>query len=510
MFQAPTNLWSAFDEAVERHPDRVALRFPESEISFAALRSAAEGIAARLHDARLARGDVVVLQIAKRPETYACWLACLRQGLVFCFVDPNNPEQRTESILRRLAPRLLVTEGDTVNPSGLTWRLPAAVAPDWLEPGAKAPPPAATHGLDPAYVMFTSGSTGEPKGAVIPQQGVLSLMRWAAGRYRPQDGLVCSNVNPLHFDNSVFDLYCGLMNGGTLVPVDTARIVNPAHWVRQLREAQTELIFAVPTWFRTLQSLRLLTPDRLPDARTFIFGGEGFPIAELEDFRSRFDGKATLWNVYGPTETSCICSSHRVDASAIEAARDGLVSLGRMHEGFVHGILNEDGEPAAPNAAGELWIGGSNVGLGYFNNPEETARRFRQDPQQENYRSIWYRTGDLVREDADGLLWFLGRVDNQVKLRGHRVELEEVDLALERLPGVEKAIAAVVAGPDGPELRAAFTAKRKVPIDEVLNHCQEFLPVYMRPAIVRQFEMLPQNANGKVDRKATAGLLNES
>ena len=158
---------------------------------------------------------------------------------------------------------------------------------------------------------------------------------------------------------------------------------------------------------------------------------------------------------------------------------------------------------------GELWIGGSNVGLGYFGSPEETERRFRQDPRHNLYRSVWYRSGDLVSEDENGLLWFQGRADNQVKVRGHRIELEEIDLALESMENVMRAVAAVAAGSDGPEIRVAFVAQGIVPVEQIRAHCLAKLPPYMQPARIVQLDALPTNANGKVDRRATLKLLSD-
>jgi D-alanine--poly(phosphoribitol) ligase subunit 1 len=211
--------------------------------------------------------------------------------------------------------------------------------------------------------------------------------------------------------------------------------------------------------------------------------------------------------VYGPTETSCICSSLPIDEQVLAAAGSGFPSLGRMHADFAHLILDGEARPVEAGTPGELWIGGANVGLGYYGNPEQTALRFRQDPRQSAYRSVWYRTGDLVREDADGLLWFVGRADNQVKVRGHRIELEEIDLAIEAISGVRRAVAVSVSGSDGPELRVAFSAEREVRFDEIRRHCASRLPSYMQPASVLQVDVLPQNANGKIDRKAIARLL---
>ncbi|HVJ33111.1 MAG TPA: AMP-binding protein [Terriglobia bacterium] len=512
-FLQPTNLWSVFESTVQAGPERPALVFSDATVSFAKLAELAARAAAGLVALGLRSGDIVALEMPKRLETYALWLACIRQAFTYVFIDPKNPPERTVSILARTQPALHVSLADSsladdVNPHGRHLALGGDTAgADWIEKlaGDAAPvDPAAAHGLTPAYIMFTSGSTGEPKGAVIPHQGVISLMTWARDKVIRGEQLRFSNLNPLHFDNSVFDLYCGLMNGAALVPVETAALSNPMAWVRRLRDGLASAVFAVPTLFLTLDRLKLLTPDSLPQVRVFLFGGEGFPIEALKAFHQRFAGQARLINVYGPTETSCICSSIEIDAAQLAAAKAGFASLGRMHPGFDYLVLDAEQQPAT---VGELWIGGPCVGLGYYANAEETQRRFCQDPRQDRYRSVWYRSGDLVSEDAAGLLWFRGRADNQVKIRGHRIELEEIDLAVEQIADVLRASCVAVEGMDGLELRLAFAAKRAIPVADVLAHCTSNLPTYMRPSRVVQLDQLPENANGKVDRKAVRVLL---
>jgi D-alanine--poly(phosphoribitol) ligase subunit 1 len=178
-----------------------------------------------------------------------------------------------------------------------------------------------------------------------------------------------------------------------------------------------------------------------------------------------------------------------------------------MHENFSYVILDEEQTPVPRGGIGELWIGGPCVGLGYYANAEETAARFRQDPRQDRYRSIYYRSGDLVHEDDLRRLWFHGRVDNQIKIRGYRIELEEIDLAVQSIPGVRRAVAVMLAGLEESELGVAFVADRTIPIDEVQAFCKQRLPGYMQPAVVAQLSELPRNANGKVDRRATKELL---
>ncbi|MEI9924753.1 MAG: AMP-binding protein [Bradyrhizobium sp.] len=328
-------------------------------------------------------------------------------------------------------------------------------------------------------------------------------MKWAREMVGDPAQERFTGINPLHFDNSVFDIYCGLLNGAALVPVETSELANPAAWVKIARAAQATVMFAVPTLFLILDQLGLLTPKALPDVRMFQFGGEGYPIGKLREFHNRFSGTARLINVYGPTETSCICSSIEITPEILTAPDREFPPLGGMHPDFSHAVLGDQLEPVTPGQTGELWIGGPCVGLGYYANPEETAVRFRQDPRQNSFRAIYYRSGDRVREDEKGILWFQGRVDNQVKIRGHRIELEEIDLAVQSIAAVRRAVAVVLAGIDGDEIAVAYAADRAVAAEEVLAVCKGKLPAYMRPAQIVQFSELPRNANGKVDRKAT-------
>jgi D-alanine--poly(phosphoribitol) ligase subunit 1 len=503
-------LWNAFTTNATVDLAAPALIFGDAVCTFGELKALAERCATALAARGVGHGDVVALQLPKRRVAYALLLACLRLGAPYVFLDPKNPPQRTARIVAQLRPKILFSEIDTSNPFGAALNLTDASDETWLASAkvmAEDATPSIVTGTDPAYIMFTSGSTGEPKGAVIPHQGVISLMEWARKMVGTSARERFTGINPLHFDNSVFDIYCGLLNGTALVPVETSEIANPATWVRTIRVAQATVMFAVPTLFLILDQLGLLTPKALPGIRMFQFGGEGYPIGKLREFYDRFSESARLVNVYGPTETSCICSSIEVTPEILCAPDREFPPLGAMHPDFAYVVLDDRQIPVPQGQSGELWIGGPCVGLGYYANPEETAIRFRQDPRQNNFRAIYYRSGDRVREDEQGLLWFQGRIDNQVKIRGHRIELEEIDLAVQSVPDVCRAVAVVLAGIDGGEIAVAYMADRKISPEEVLMFCREKLPAYMRPAQVVQFDELPRNANDKVDRKATKALL---
>jgi D-alanine--poly(phosphoribitol) ligase subunit 1 len=505
------SLWHTFVARANADPSAPALVFGDGEVSFDELRALAVRYAGALAARGIGRGDVVALQMPKRPGAYGLLLACLRLGAPYVFLDPKNPPERSARIMERVQPAILFTAVKTPNAHGQVVQV-SGDDETWLGGSAADLDNGQTDvtGCDPAYIMFTSGSTGEPKGAVIPHQGVLSLMAWARNAIHTAPGERFTNINPLHFDNSVFDIYCGLFNGAALVPIETGEVTNPAAWVKTARSGGATVMFAVPTLFLVLDQLGLLTPAALPGIHTFIFGGEGYPIGKLRDFHSRFAGRARLVNVYGPTETSCICSSIEIVQEHLQAPDSEFPPLGRMHDDFSYMILDAEQRGVAGGGVGELWIGGPCVGLGYYANGEETAARFRQDPRHQQYRSIYYRTGDLVREDNHHRLWFNGRVDNQVKLRGYRIELEEIDLAVQSILDVRRAVTVLLAGEDGGELAVAFVADSPVPIDEVRALCKQKLPGYMQPSTIVQLSELPRNANGKVDRRATKALLEQA
>lgn len=512
MNAAGSNIWEAFAATARADEAAPALCFSDRNVSYGELAAFVSRCAAYLRTRGVGQGSVVALQLPKRLEAYALLLACLRLGAPYLFIDPKNPPERTVRIVERVRPALMVT-----TLSGSSRSCPALElesddkARAWLASLPDSAPQRSTvTGADPAYIMFTSGSTGEPKGAVIPHQGVLTLAAWARREAYAGPAERLANVNPLHFDNSVFDVYGALLNGAALIPVETAELATPVAWVKAIRSSAATLLFAVPTFFLVLDQLGLLTPESLPCVRTFMFGGEGYPIGRLREFHARFMGRARLVNVYGPTETSCICSSIEIDADALAAPDGDFPPLGRMHENFSHAILDDAHQPVPSGEPGELWIGGPCVGLGYYGNPQETAARFRQDPRQDRYRAIYYRSGDIVREDRRGLLWFHGRADNQVKIRGYRIELEEVDLAVQSVPGVSRALSVVTSGEAGDEIEVAFVANREVPTSEIHQRCGDRLPAYMRPARAVQLAALPSNANGKADRRATKRLLEQA
>jgi D-alanine--poly(phosphoribitol) ligase subunit 1 len=507
------NLALKFQQVVDSSGTVAAVLCEGRQYDFQTLNALANRFARWLAARGVTQGQVVCLELPKIIEAYALALACIKIGAPYAFLDSAAPVERARLMIDRCKPVIVVSirdgVGNRVIIGNKDQRENLRTEIEGFD-GANLLESEQITGADPAYVMFTSGSTGEPKGVVIPHQGVLHLVDWAADDLGVGPGDRLTNVNPIFFDNSVFDIYAGLLNGAAIVALDALKGRPPAELVAEITENKCAFFFAVPTLFMFLDSMQLLTPDKLPSVTRFMFGGEGFPIARLRRFYEAFAGKAQLINCYGPTETSCICSGFEISASALDTT-EGLAPLGRLNPSFSHRILDEELKPVTNGGVGELWLGGPCVGLGYLNNSEETAKRFRQDPLVDGYRAILYRTGDLVALDQQtGLLRFRGRADNQVKLRGYRVELEEIDHAMTSIPCVVRALAIVISDVNGSSRLVAAYSGSKLGDAELLAHCNQRLPAYMVPSRFTWLEAIPTNADGKADRRAVTALLGQT
>jgi D-alanine--poly(phosphoribitol) ligase subunit 1 len=355
-----------------------------------------------------------------------------------------------------------------------------------------------TTGGDPAYVMFTSGSTGFPKGAVMSHANVLNFIRWSRETLEVTPDDVLTNVNPMYFDNSVFDFYTALFNGATLCPLKA----DPSgggmrDLVKAINRLGCTIWFSVPSLLVYLLITKAIGKDDFPGITRFVFGGEGFPKPKLAQLHDLYGHRARLVNVYGPTECTCICSSYDITERDLENQTD-LAPLGRIAPNFDYVIDTPD--PANPDF-GELLLAGPNVGLGYFGDPERTRKSFVQDPTESRYTRIVYRTGDLVLRDENGYLHFRGRADNQIKHMGYRIELEEIEAGLNSLEYVEEAAVvyvrqSVVAG----RIVAFVNAPTGVQPGEVTEDIRRIVPPYMVPNDMHVMGALPKNRNGKIDR----------
>jgi D-alanine--poly(phosphoribitol) ligase subunit 1 len=457
------NLGQAFEKVVRQIPGNTALWFtPTDQIWYHSLNERASQIARFLLAEGIKKGDVVAIRGEKEPNVYASLLACLKIGAIYVVYDPDSPQPRLDKIFQTCRPKKF---------------LPVARC---LDHGRENLTDQNVTGADPAYIMYTSGSTGMPKGAVMTHANLLNFVAWSGEAYGISQRAVLTGLNPLYFDNSVFDTYASLFHGATLVPVSKKCVTDPKWLCKVIDQAGCTIWFSVPSLLIYLDAMKALDGQNFGDIEQFIFGGEGYPKAKLKKLYDAYPD-ARLFNVYGPTECTCICSSYEIGPEDFEDLQ-GFPPLGELIDNFDYLVLDE-----------ELCLLGPQVGLGYYGDLKRTAQNFVQNPFNSEYKETVYKTGDLVRFEK-GALYFVGRADQQIKHMGHRIELGEIEAALCYLDYVSEA--AVLYGEN--RIVAVVSAREDGNVREDLR---EVLPGYMIPSHFHLVKgPLLKNANGKIDR----------
>jgi D-alanine--poly(phosphoribitol) ligase subunit 1 len=508
------NVGLAYADVAARLGSQPALRLGgDAVVTHAELNALSNKLAFFLTGSGIVRGDVVAIVHTKTPVCYALMLACLKLGAMYVNLDDANPVARLTHIVHSARPRLIAYHGMSAPAAGVFGSLGIRVADVGSDavraqidvaPAGEPRQCQFVNGADPAYIMFTSGSTGGPKGVMITHANVLNFGAWTGSRLgiTPADAL--TNLNPMYFDNSVFDFYAALLNGASLAPIGRELLANPPALLAHIEAAECTFWFSVPSFLIYLTTLELLSMTRLPAVHTFVFGGEGYPKPELRKLFALFGERSRLVNVYGPTECTCICSAWDVQAGDLDEP-EALVTLGPIAGNFSTLILDDERNPVAAGATGELHLLGPQVGLGYVNDHERTADAFVANPANRVWHERMYRTGDLVRQRTPGgAIDFVGRKDNQIKHMGYRIELEEIEGALNAIGGIIQA-AVVATTIDGLKTLVAFVAsERDVPDAHLRRQLALTLPPYMIPQRFVQRRILTKNANGKIDRIALA------
>jgi amino acid adenylation domain-containing protein len=487
---------------VRHHEEKTAIIDGPRTITFGALWSQAVQLAAWLGDGREGALPPVVVAIPKSIPAIVAIAAAQLAGSVYVPIDPDTPPERLARMLERLGPHLrLEAQGDAFTLEGKRFepelgaervtRLEAQLL-ERLRDRSES---------DPLYVMFTSGTTGIPKGVTISNASTCDYIEWLLAEHAITSRDAIGNQSPLFFDSIVVDLYATFASGATLHLIPRVHFRLPGDLLAYLADEKITFVYFVPSTFASFAAIDALKGLQLPALRKVIFSGEAMPLAVLRYLRERLPG-AELCNHYGPTECTDTTISWNAGPTLASLADLSDTPIGAPRPNTRILIVDDEERVVRePGETGEILIGGSSVGLGYWNDPETTAAKFVQNPEHARYRDLYYRTGDVGQRGEGGLIYYLGRKDHQFKYLGNRIEAGEIETAILRLGPIAQCcvqydakrgeIVAFVHGPrDGSVL------------NDVRERLRASLPSYMLPRRFVTLEEFPLTTNGKIDRRA--------
>ncbi|MEE1928325.1 amino acid adenylation domain-containing protein [Streptomyces sp. TRM 70351] len=516
-FPVTGTLTDLFERQVRARPERVAVTCEGERLTYAELDARANRLARLLAERGAAPGRVVALALPRGPRLLPALLAVLKTGAAYLPLDPGHPAERLRLVMDDAAPVLLVTEtGSRPHPAGdvpaLVLDDPAVAADLAARPageltGPERPGPRSPS--DTAYIIHTSGSTGRPKGVPVTHAAVVRLFAATAEHFDVGEDDVWTLFHSYAFDFSVWEMWGALLHGGRLVVVPHAVSRSPRDVLRLLHREGVTVLSQTPSAFEQLMDAdaeqeREGAPDATGTLRYVVFGGEALRPGRLRPWAERHGlERPALVNMYGITETTVHVTHHRVTPADLTDPRRTSVIGRPLADLRVH-LLDPAGRPVPPGAVGEMHVAGAGVAAGYLGRPELTAERFPDDPFGPPGARM-YRSGDLARRRADGTLEYLGRADQQVQLRGFRVEPGEIEAVLTAHPQVSRAAVVVRGSGDDVRQLVAYTVSAgQVPPSpaELRAHAAAHLPDHMVPAACVGVDALPLTANGKLDTDA--------
>jgi amino acid adenylation domain-containing protein len=487
-----------FEKHVEDAGDRTALECDGAHVSFAELNRRANQLARFLRREGIGPETPVGICMERCHETIVCVLAILKAGGAYVPLDPAYPQQRLEFMLTDSRASLLLTHSRIASVLGPLAARTVCIDSDWRERVHGLPeniPPPSISSDTPAYILYTSGSTGQPKGVVVCHGALRNHMQWMQDTFPLTDADRVLQRTQLSFDASVWEIQAPLLAGATLVLTPDGNLDDPEAFVELLVRQRLTILQLVPSLLRRLLEEKQL--DSCRSLRRLFCGGEQLTPELAARVMARLD--LTLCNLYGPTE-ACIDATYWTHPKSSERRRS--IPIGRPISNVTSYVLDPRLRPVPLGITGELYLGGLGLARGYFRRADLTAERFVPFPFPEEPGGRLYKTGDLVWYLPSGILEFCGRQDHQVKVRGFRIELAELDSALQTYPSLLQAVTVPHLDRSGDAyLVAYYVADEEFSASELRQHLERQLPAHLIPSAFVRMEKLPLTPNGKVDRQ---------
>ncbi|MDD5929204.1 MAG: amino acid adenylation domain-containing protein [Spirochaetales bacterium] len=494
------------DNSVTRFPDKIAFEDGNRKIKFCDFQIESKNIAIAIVKRNLFKHPVVIF-LDKTIECLTCMFGVLYSGNFYTIIDTQMPKDRIEKIFETLKPKIVLTDSVHVNFVKELLQDDCIIVINNIEKSIQSEFDILSEqhkkilDTDVAYVLFTSGSTGIPKGVIISHKSVIAYTEWVRDTFDFNENSIIGNQTPFYFSMSVTDIFATVSSSATMYIIPKQLFTFPVKLLEYIAERKINTIYWVPSALCLVANLKALGKRDISCIKKVLFAGEPMPVKQFNMWKKILPD-ALFANLFGPTETTDICNYYIVKR---EFSNNESIPIGDACNNCESIILNENNERVAKNEQGELCVRGSFLAYGYYNNPEKTNEVFVQNPLNNTYREIIYRTGDIVKYNDRNELIYLGRKDFQIKHMGHRIELGEIETSVSAVEGVEQNCC--LYNIEKSKIILFYTGK--VQVEDIINSLKKSLPEYMIPNNCVKLDSMPYNLNGKIDRSLLKKSLEE-
>ena len=500
-----TNILEYLEKTVKRCPDKIAFANEETGLTFAQVYTQARAIGSGLNREGFYKKPVVVF-MKKHPKVLTAFFGAIYSGCYYVPLDDEMPRYRIELIFQTLEPGALICDETTesiaseLNYQGRAFRYEDLVSHE-EDPAALDMIRSKQLDIDPIYIVFTSGSTGVPKGVMACHRSVIDYVENLCEVLKFDENSVFGNQTPLYFDAYLKEVIPTLKYGATTILIPKQLFMVPIKLVEFLNSHKINTLCWVVSALTMISSFKTFDKVKPEYLHTIAFASEVFPIKQFNLWKAALPN-ARFINLYGPTETTGICCYYEVDR---EFAEHETLPAGRPFRNTEIILLDEHDQVPPVGEQGEICVRGTRLTLGYYRNPQKTAEAFVQNPLNKLYPELIYRTGDLGRMNARGELEFAGRKDYQIKHMGHRIELGEIEVIVNMHPEVRSACCIF----DQVKKKIVLYYTGDISLADLNTYIKSKLPRYMIPNVTRQLDNLPLTPNGKIDRNRLKTLYEE-